>query len=98
MLTGTGITKHVTYWNPDVLVTYNGVLWETFPVEVVARPLPNNPTLLTNHVPAIEQALFNAADVEIDAFKKYLRRHDLALLVTRDVTSRDDPTRSNRLT
>ncbi len=36
-LTG-GITKTISYWDPDVLISYNNVtMWELQPVEVVAR-------------------------------------------------------------
>ncbi|HJT98533.1 MAG TPA: hypothetical protein VJ696_09480, partial [Rhodanobacteraceae bacterium] len=35
-----GITKSISYWDPDVLVTYNGPLWELSPVEVRARAVP----------------------------------------------------------
>src|SRR6185503_1645556 len=35
-----GLQKSVSWWTPDVLAAYNGVLWELDPVEVVARPVP----------------------------------------------------------
>lgn len=40
-LTG-GISRNVTWWSPDNLITHNGLLWELEAVEVVARarPLP----------------------------------------------------------
>lgn len=89
-LTGSGISKQVTWYSPDVLLTYNDVLWETFPVEVVARSRPTTTTLSTDDVPNIEGDLFDAADVNVDDFKQFLKRNDLALLVSRNVTSRDD--------
>lgn len=89
-LTGAGISKTLTWWSPDVLVSYSGLLWETYPAEVIARPRPANPTLDPETVPAIEQALFDSADIDLPAFRKFLRRNNLALAVTRDVTSRDD--------
>lgn len=92
-LTGSGITKSISYWDPDVLVTYNGLLWETFPVEVCARPRPANPTLSTDPVPAIEAQLFENAGIDVEDFQRYLRRNNLALVVTRNVTSRDDADR-----
>ncbi|MBA4850645.1 3-coathanger stack domain-containing protein [Emticicia sp. BO119] len=89
-LTGTGITKNVWWWSPDDSVRFNGVLWETYPVEVRARPRPDNPTTNPEHVAPSEQALFTAAGVNLHDFRKFLRRNNLAVLAIRDVTSRDD--------
>ena len=89
-LTGAGISKTVSWWSPDELRNYSGVLWETFPVEVRVRPRPTTPTLNFETVSATEQTLFTAAGVDVKDFKKFLRRNNIALLVTRDVTSRDD--------
>lgn len=89
-LTGVGITKTVSWWSPDVLLTYSGVLWETYPVEVKARPLPATPTLHLETVAPSEQALFAAAGVNLHDFQKFLRRNNLSVLAIRDVTSRDD--------
>ncbi len=87
-LTGNGITKSISYYDPDNLISYNGLLWETFPVIVKPRPLPTTSTLNTP-IPLIEQALFDSAGVNIHSFQNYLKRHDLALTVARNVTSRD---------
>lgn len=89
-ITGAGISKTVSWWSPDELRTYSGLLWETYPVEVRPRTRPANPTLDDETVPAIEQGLFTAANVDLHDFKKFLRRNKLSMLVTRDVTSRDD--------
>ncbi len=89
-LTGAGISKTVTWWTPDLLATYSGKLWETYPVEVRARAIPDTTTLNEETLPAIEQALFDSANVNLADFRKFLRRNNLSMLVTRDVTSRDD--------
>jgi Hydrazine synthase alpha subunit middle domain len=89
-ITGAGITKSVSWWSPDDARTYNGVLWETNPVEVRVRPRPATPTLNQETVASSEQALFTAAGVNLKDFKKFLRRNDLSVLAIRDVTSRDD--------
>lgn len=89
-ITGAGISKSVSWWSPDVLRNYNGLLWETYPVEVRVRERPAEPTLNIENVPEIEQNLFDSAQVDLTKFRKFLRRNNLALLVTRDVTSRDD--------
>jgi Hydrazine synthase alpha subunit middle domain len=89
-LTGTGISKSVSWWSPDQLMTYNGVLWETYPVEVRARTLPTTTTLNPETVAPSEQALFTNAGVNLHDFRKFLKRNDLSVLAIRDVTSRDD--------
>ena len=89
-ITGAGISKTVSWWSPDELYSYSGVLWETYPVEVVTRALPINPTNNTEPVAPSEQALFTLAGVNLHDFKKFLRRNDLSVLAIRDVTSRDD--------
>src|SRR6185436_8081866 len=81
-----GLTNRASYWTPDVLVTQTNLLWEMDPVEVVARL---RPTRLESQVAAPERAAFAAAAVELDGFQKYLRAHELALIVSRDVTTRD---------
>ncbi|MFN8343740.1 MAG: hypothetical protein U0X91_01980 [Spirosomataceae bacterium] len=89
-LSGAGISKTVSWWSPDELFTYSGLLWEVYPVEVKARLRPSNPTLNPAAVAPSEQALFTAAGVNVHDFQKFLRRNDLSVLAVRDVTSRDD--------
>lgn len=83
-----GLTKTVSYWNPDYLVEYNGVtLWELDPVEVRARPIPT-PTLPS--LPGPEQQIFTEEGVNPATLRTYLEQNDLALVVSRNVTTRDD--------
>lgn len=82
-----GITKHVSYWDPDVLVTYSGELWELQPVEVRARTRPER---LHISLPEVEQQIFEESGVELSVLKSYLIEQGLALIVSRDVTTRDD--------
>jgi hypothetical protein len=84
-LTG-GLTNQVSYWSPDILVTQTNLLWELDPVEVMARPIP---AAFRVPLPAAEQAAFAAAGVDIPTFQNYLQTHELALIVSRDVTTRD---------
>jgi hypothetical protein len=81
-----GIVRNIQYWDPDVLVTYNGPLWEMQPVEVVARPMP--PTL-SSVLPGPEAAIFAQENVDPATFKANLASRNLALTVSRDVTTRD---------
>ncbi|MDB6027253.1 MAG: hypothetical protein JWM68_3476 [Verrucomicrobiales bacterium] len=81
-----GLTNVVAYWDPDVRVTQTNKLWEFDPVEVVARQRPNR---LIPQMAAPELKAFANAGVDVNDFKKYLRTHELALVVSRDVTTRD---------
>jgi hypothetical protein len=85
-LTG-GISETITFWDPDVFVTYSGPLWEWQPVEVRARPRPPR---LTATLPGPEAKIFAAAGVEPDTLRAYLEANNLALIVSRNVTVRDD--------
>lgn len=82
-----GISKTLRYWSPDNEVTYSGPLWELNAVEVRprARPARQEPA-----VPGPEQQVFAQAGVAVADLQAYLRANDLALLVTRDTTTRDD--------
>ncbi len=86
-LTGAGITKSVSWWNPDVRASYNGPLWELSPVEVRARPVP--PMTMQATLEAPELAAFTAAGVDPAEFRAFLAARGLGVLVTRDVTTRD---------
>lgn len=85
-LTG-GIYRDVSWWSPDNLMTYKGNLWELFPVEVRARPVP--PMTAMPALPSPEQTAFAQAGVDAVAFRAYLKNNGLALLVSRNVTQRD---------
>jgi hypothetical protein len=81
-----GLTNRAVYWDPDSLVTQTNLLWEFDPVEVVAR---TRPAPFEVPVPAPERAAFAEAGVDVGIFQDYLRTHNLALIVSRDVTTRD---------
>lgn len=81
-----GFTKSVSWYDPDVLVSYNGPLWELDPVEVVARVKPARRTSILQ---APEQQVFSEVGVDETALRTWLRTNNLALIVSRDVTTRD---------
>ncbi|MEM9558160.1 MAG: hypothetical protein AAGC60_28135 [Acidobacteriota bacterium] len=81
-----GITRRVQYWSPDQLITYDGPLWELSPVEVRSRPTPPVPT---RPLPAPEAQVLAEESVAPDDLRTFLREHELALVVSRDVTTRD---------
>ena len=81
-----GISKAISYFNPDTLVTYSGPLWELSPVEVRATAVPPNPV---DALEAPELAAFSAENVNPAAFIADLRARGLAVIVIRDATGRD---------
>jgi hypothetical protein len=89
-----GIRKSISYYtfyNPQNqqqnLFSYTGELWELDPVEVVARPVP--PMTTAPAVPAPEMLALSGAGVTSAALVNYLRANNLALIVSRNVTTRD---------
>jgi len=80
------LTNNATYWSPDLLITQTNTLWELDPVEVVARP---RPVPYSVPIPQPELAAFATAGVDVATFQDYLVIHQLALIVSRDVTTRD---------
>lgn len=81
-----GLSRSVQYWDPDVLVSYNGPFWELSPVEVVARPAPS---AAVPAMAAAEATAFTQTQVVESSFRQYLRTNALGVLVMRDVTARD---------
>jgi hypothetical protein len=81
-----GITASVQYWDPDVRVSWSGELWELSPVEVRARPRPLSRKAQLDEP---EARVFREEGVDVEAFKRDLAAKNLALVVSRDVTTRD---------
>lgn len=82
-----GITESITYWSPDQMRSFSGQLWELQPVEVRPRPMPpftGHPQLATPEAQA-----FAEAGVSPESLRAYLEQNDLALIVSRNVTTRD---------
>ena len=82
-----GITKSISYWDPDELVSYSGLLWELQPVEVRQRARPKQ---LVSALPQPERQIFVAVGVDPKRLQEYLVEENLALIVSRNVTTRDD--------
>lgn len=82
-----GISKTISFWDPDNMVSYSGKLWELQPVEVRARTRPNAPG---STVDAPEQQIFDQENVDVATFQTYLRQNNLAVMVSHNVTTRDD--------
>ncbi|MBS1910433.1 MAG: hypothetical protein JST22_00480 [Bacteroidetes bacterium] len=82
----TGLSKTLTYWDPDTLVHFSGALWELDPVEVRVR---QRPTRRAWSLPTQEQTVFTEEGISETAFRGYLMEKNLAVAVSRDVTHRD---------
>ncbi|MCB9135178.1 MAG: hypothetical protein H6636_07115 [Anaerolineales bacterium] len=82
-----GIVETISYWSPDEMITYTGPLWELNPVEVRPRTVPNPDPF---NLPPPEQQIFDQAGVNLTDLQLYLHANNLALAVSRDVTTRDD--------
>jgi hydrazine synthase alpha subunit-like protein/WD40 repeat protein len=85
-----GIRKTVSYWDPDEMVTYSGELWELDPVEVRARPAPPARTAAFEEP---ERRTFEQEGVDSESFRAWLRANGLAVMVSRNVTTRDEADR-----
>lgn len=82
-----GIYETVRWWDPDEMVEYSGQLWELDAVEVVARSAPTATTQKALEAP--ERAAIDAARANEAELRAYLEANNLALIVSRDVTTRD---------
>ena len=80
------ISRTVEYFTPDFTERYSGPMWEMSPVEVRARAVP---PITETPVPAIESQIFTDEGVDLAEFQAYLRANELALVVSRDVTTRE---------
>ena len=81
-----GISAQVRYFTPDVEASYTGLLWELQPVEVHPR---NRPVPSKSTVENPEQSVFKSSGIDIGEFQRALAERELALIVMRNVTSRD---------
>ena len=79
-------TANVTYFVGATPTTYSGPMWEMDPVEIVAR---SRPTSSASFIPALEQMVFQEEGVDLPTFQNFLRLNNLALIVSRNVTTRD---------
>jgi hypothetical protein len=90
-----GIPGSVSYWDPDVLVTWSGTMWELTPVELRARTRPVPRVSLLEEP---EARVFREEGVDPVQFKNNLATRGLAVVVSRDVTVRDAADRQQPFT
>jgi hypothetical protein len=81
-----GITKTVSYWSDSGLVNFSGTMWELDPVEVKSRAIPPKRSA---HMASPEQQVFSEEGVDTTQFQDYLKQHNLALIVSRNMTNRN---------
>jgi hypothetical protein len=81
-----GIEGSVSWWDPDVLASWSGTLWELSPVEVRARP---RPIPRASQLEEPEAKIFREEGVDPERFRSDLKSRNLAVVVSRDVTVRD---------
>ncbi len=87
-LTGAnGINASATFFAGGKTVTYSGKMWELDPVEVTGR---NSVNATTSAIDPIEATTFAAAGVNVTLFQNCLRAKNEALIVSRNMTIRDD--------
>ncbi|HEU4538118.1 MAG TPA: hypothetical protein VFS00_28550, partial [Polyangiaceae bacterium] len=84
-LTG-GIRKSISWWTPEVLASWEGELWELDAVEIRPRPRPG---ARAEVIPAPERSVLEDEGVSEGALRAWLAERSLALVVSRNVTSRD---------
>ncbi len=83
-----GIRKTVSWWTDAATPReFSGELWELDPVEVAARTPP--PATTHPAIPSPERAVLAGEGVDETALRNWLRDNELALIVTRNQTSRD---------
>lgn len=81
-----GIRKSLSWWDGDQLKRFQGELWELDPVEVKTRK--RQPTR-TPQLESPERSIFQEEKIDEIALRKWLEQHQLALIITRNQTSRD---------
>lgn len=77
---------NISYYDPDVLVNYNGPLWELQAVEVVSK---NQPPMTTETLQSPELQIFAEENIDVSSFQSFLKSRNLAVVVMRDLTTRD---------
>lgn len=82
----TGIHKEVSWWDGQQVKHFKGDLWEIEAVELKPRKII---TPLAKSLESPEQAIFKEAQVDESSLRQWLTDQNLALIITRNQTSRD---------
>lgn len=81
-----GLSKTVSWWDQGKWIQYSGNLWELDAVELRPRTIIP-PTALRLESP--EKTILQAEQVDEAQLRNWLNKHNLALIITRNQTSRD---------
>lgn len=81
-----GISKSVSFWSPDQMISYSGELWEMMAVEVKSRTRPQSQTL---SIPSVEAGVIAELGINTQELVNYLKAQNLALVISRNLTVRD---------
>lgn len=91
------ISKEINHWgNGDgvlnsnlqhVPISFSGAMWQLYPIEV--KPM-SPPTAQADALELPETQVFQTAMVDVIEFKNFLQNSNLALIVSRNVTTRDE--------
>src|SRR5436190_448350 len=81
-----GLTNVVSYWTHSTRVTHSNAPWELQAVEVRSTDSRTRQTAAPSDV---EAQVFAEEGVELKTMQQWLRSNDLALVVSRNVTTRD---------
>ncbi|MES2757961.1 MAG: hypothetical protein V4693_11350 [Pseudomonadota bacterium] len=84
-----GIHAKASWWTPAGARSFDGILWELDAVEVRPRVAGKRMRVPTTGLEGPERAVLREEQVSEAALRAWLLRRDLALIVTRDQTSRD---------
>lgn len=83
-----GIVRTTSYYNGNnYIVQRTDTLWELDPVEVRSRPVP--PMITESPLPSPEKQIFTEEGVDELQFRSWMKERNIALLVSRNVTTRD---------
>jgi hypothetical protein len=82
----TGISKSVSYWSDSGLVSYSGALWELDPIEVKSKSIPSH---RVSHIGGPELQVMAEEGVDTTTFRNYLSQHNLAVIISRNITNRN---------
>lgn len=81
-----GFRKKLSWWDGGKLIHFDDFLWELEAVELKPRQVNAMPVLALE---SPEQAIFNKEQINESAFRQWLTEQNLALIITRNQTSRD---------
>ncbi|MCK9409466.1 MAG: T9SS type A sorting domain-containing protein [Bacteroidetes bacterium] len=88
MCVTSGIVRTLNYYDGNnYIVSRTDTLWELDPIEVRSRPVP--PLKKETPLASPEKQVFTEEGVDEKQFRNWMKQNNLALIVSRNVTTRD---------